>query len=413
MPRLTKSFIDGLPLPARAPSGQARQTLYRDDALVGFGVLVGSGGTKSFFVERRINGRVKRLSLGRYGHLTPAQARQKAQAMLGTIAMGKDPVAEKRAASARGTTLGEAFEDYLQTRRDLKPGTVANYRKCIDGCLGDWKRRRLIDIDKAQVEQRHRDLSKRAPARANNAMRVLRAVFNHALAKYEDQSGKPVLQFNPVDRLGQVRAWNRVERRRDRVKPHQMAAWYRATLQLNEETTRDYLHFLLFTGLRKAEASFLRWDDIDFDDATITVRDTKNREPLVLPMSSFLTDLLERRWQARTSEWVFPSPKKPGQPLREPRAAVARLAKLWGHPFTLHDLRRTFTTTVDGLDIPHYALKRLINHSDRNDVTAGYITSGVERLRGPMQQVTDFLLEHTCAETLALARDPDTEEASA
>jgi hypothetical protein len=41
-----------------------------------------------------------------------------------------------------------------------------------------------------------------------------------------------------------------------------------------------------------------------------------------------------------------------------------------------------------------YALKRLLNYKMNNDVTAGYIMKDVERLRKPMQQVTNFLLEH-------------------
>jgi integrase len=60
----------------------------------------------------------------------------------------------------------------------------------------------------------------------------------------------------------------------------------------------------------------------------------------------------------------------------------------------LHDLRRTFAIIAEGLDLSAYALKRLLNHKMNNDVTAGYIMKGVERLRKPMQQVTNFLLKH-------------------
>ncbi len=56
-----------------------------------------------------------------------------------------------------------------------------------------------------------------------------------------------------------------------------------------------------------------------------------------------------------------------------------------------HDLRRTFITLAEGLDIPHYALKRLVNHAD-TDVTAGYIVPDPNRLREPMQRITDRLL---------------------
>ena len=62
-------------------------------------------------------------------------------------------------------------------------------------------------------------------------------------------------------------------------------------------------------------------------------------------------------------------------------------------PWVLHDLRRTFITIAESLDIPAYSLKRLLNHKMRNDITAGYIITDVERLRRPMQQITDYILK--------------------
>jgi integrase len=67
------------------------------------------------------------------------------------------------------------------------------------------------------------------------------------------------------------------------------------------------------------------------------------------------------------------------------------VAESAGVPFTLHDLRRTFITIAESLDIPAYALKRLLNHKDPNDVTAGYIVSDVNRLREPMKRIMDFI----------------------
>ena len=70
-----------------------------------------------------------------------------------------------------------------------------------------------------------------------------------------------------------------------------------------------------------------------------------------------------------------------------------QVARASGVEFTLHDLRQRFLTIAEILDIPHYALKRLANHRDSLDVTAGYILDDVERLRQPMQRITDFILE--------------------
>jgi integrase len=65
-----------------------------------------------------------------------------------------------------------------------------------------------------------------------------------------------------------------------------------------------------------------------------------------------------------------------------------------GVSFTLHDLRRTFITIAENIDISAYALKRLVNHKMTNDVTAGYIVSDVERLRKPMEQISRRILQY-------------------
>jgi len=392
--RITKSFVDKLALPKPAANGKAVQAFYRDSAIPGFGLRVTSGGAKSFIAEKRIHGKVRRITLGRYGNLTVEQARKEAMQLLGQVATGKDPVAEKKARAVKGTTLREAFDDYLATRKDLKDTTRHDYRRSIDGPFADWQNTPLADITKDMVELRHRTLGKTSHARANNAMRLLRALFNHARKKFEDAQGKPIILVNPVDRLSDNRGWYKITCRQTLIKPHQLPDWYAATLKLNTETTRDYLHFLLFTGLRRSEASRLPWADVDFNDRTFIIRETKNHQSHTLPMSDVLHDLLERRHAARESPFVFPSESERGY-LIEPRTAVERVAKLSKVPFTLHDLRRTFITIAESLDIPGYALKRLMNHKDPNDVTAGYIVSDVERLRGPMQRITDFLVAAT------------------
>jgi integrase len=68
---------------------------------------------------------------------------------------------------------------------------------------------------------------------------------------------------------------------------------------------------------------------------------TKHGESHTIPLTQFALQLLEARFQDRTSEWVFPG-KKPGTHLAEPKAtwkAVLNEAKL--KDLRIHDLRRT------------------------------------------------------------------------
>ena len=76
----------------------------------------------------------------------------------------------------------------------------------------------------------------------------------------------------------------------------------------------------------------------------------------------------------------------------EDNGFTARVMERSSVSFTLHDLRRTFITIAESLDIPHYALKRLLNHRLSGDVTAGYIVSDLDRLRGPVSLVAAKIL---------------------
>jgi integrase len=391
---ITKNIVDKITPPPRKDNGQSNQVFYRDTAIAGFGLRVTSGGMKSFIFEKRIDGKVKRITLGRYSNITVEQARQQAMTYLGNMVTGKDPVAAKRSIQIKGITLVDAFEDYLQSRKDLKPSTIDDYRRAINDAFEHWQNKPLTEITKDMVQLRHSALGKRSKARANNAMRVLRLVFNHAIAKYEDSKGNKIILANPVDRLSQMRAWYKVNQRQTLIKPHELPDWFAATMQLNNETTRHYLYLLLLTGLRRSEASRIKWGDVDFEDKTLTINETRNHQVHVLPLSDFLYELLKKRHAVIESPYVFPSDSERGY-LVEPRTAVKRVSALSGITFSLHDLRRTFISIAESLDIPGDELKRLLHHKDPNDVTAGHIVSNVDCLREPMQQITDFIINNS------------------
>ena len=394
--RLTKSVIDRL-----EAIPEKDQSFYRDDALKGFALRITASGIKSFIVETRINGKVKRVTLGKYGNITAEEARKQAKSLLGSIARGDDPIAEKKTQKVNAMTLKQVLNDYLKARKDLKPRTLTDYNCVLHEVVPDWLDQPITKITREMIAKRHAQHGEtNSRARANNAMRVLRAIFNFAMYQYQTGDGQPIILMNPVKYLSHTRGWFRVDRKQTVIKSHQLADWYNGVIRLvegelyrNALLWHDYFLLLLFTGMRKTEAGSLRWEDIDLKSKTLTLQDTKNREIHTLPMSDFIYEILERRSRHKTSEFIFPADSKTGY-IYEPKKAVLKVAELSGVPFTLHDLRRTFATIAEGLDLSAYALKRLLNHKMTNDVTAGYIMRDVERLRRPMQQISSFLLKH-------------------
>jgi integrase len=389
----TKKELEVLPIPAQ---GRA----YVHDAKVnGLVLQITPTGTKSFQAYRKIGGKPVRVTLGRYPDMTIEQARKAALTALSKLAGGINPNDEKKAERARAITLREALDGYFEARRDLKPTTVKDMRVAFNETFSDWLEKPITKLSRDMVEKRHRDFGKeRSEARANLGMRYLRAVFNFAIDRYNDSEGNPIIADNPVSVL--KRSWFRVERRRTVIKSHEIQPWWEAVEGLSNRVAADYFKLVLLTGLRREEAMSLTWDCVDLKDRTLTVRDPKNRIDHTLPLPSYLLDLLQQRRAESDGVYVFSGNR--GR-LSNLRYALDAIEKASGISFTPHDLRRTFATIADSLDIPGYALKALLNHKTGADVTAGYVIVTPERLREPMQKITDFVLKAARIKVMAEA----------
>jgi integrase len=275
--RLTKTAVERLPAPAEGYS------LHWDEQLKGFGVRITARGVKTFVLQHRVMGKGRRITIGRFGPLTAEQARREATKLLGAIATGRDPVAEREQAKLAAVTLDETFTAYLGARGDLRPGSVETYRRIMAASFGDWRKRPLLEITGDMVGARHALLGKEhGKAWANLSARLLRAVFNFAAAGYE-ADGKTLI--NPVRRLSRTRAWFRIDRRKRSIRPHELKRWMDAVLALDDESARTYLQTVLLTGLRRNEALSLQWQDVDFLGRTLTARGTKNHRDHTLPLA--------------------------------------------------------------------------------------------------------------------------------
>lgn len=387
--KLTKRALETLKPPRKG------YALHWDDEIKGFGVRITAGGAFAFIYQRRIHGRTRKFTLGRFPAITPDQARKRAQHIALEITEGKDPAAERKLQRTKSITLAEAVADYLRDR-DLKPRTLADIKRRMRR-LSDWQSLPIKEITRDMVVTRHRKIGEITPSSANAVMRYLRAVMNYAAEAY-GTGNAPFLTDIPTRRLSATRSWYRIERRRTLIAVHDLAKWWQAVESLATDPLfrhgpeyRDYFQFVLLTGLRRSEAQGLTWKDVDLAARTITIRDTKNREPHVLPLTDYLQTIMERRKQRSKGPFVFATPDS--ERVDNWRYALDAITKRSGVTFCIHDLRRTFATIAESLDLPAYAIKRLLNHKMGSDVTAGYIVITPERLRTPMQKITDFILK--------------------
>jgi integrase len=387
--KLTEKVVARL----EAPTASGKQEIFWDEEQAGFGVLLsGVSGAKTFVAQTRINNTSlkRRVTIGRCDRLKLGAARDKAKEVLAGMDLGEDP-------KARGSklTLKQALEAYLKGNASLRAASISGYRTWVGMHLKDWLDRPLAAITREMTEKRHADIAAkiesergkgRGQATANATFRAFRAVFNFAADRDE------ALPPNPVKIL--KRRWFKVERRKRMVKSGQLAAFYAALGDLENKVAADYIKLLLFSGLRRREAASLKWSDVDFDEETFSIpaERVKNGKTLTLPMNDLVSDLLIARRAIGRTDFIFPANSKSGH-LEEPEGAFDEIEEATGIKVSPHDMRRTFLTIAESLDISPLAYKALVNHAAPQDTTSGYIVIDVERLREPAQRIANRLRE--------------------
>ena len=405
--KLTKSVVDAIDYLAEG------QVFIRDSVLRGFALRVGKT-KKTYICELRARGITTRSVLGEHGRITCEQARAEALQRIAQMAQETfvKPSARKTASTAspklRSTppdlsrdeciTLIRCFDTYL-VERPLKPRTKTDYRWLFGRAFGEWSAMDVRTISRTMVADLHRTLTQTmGAARANYALRMLRALLNFAAVRFESAQGDLLIAHNPVARLSQAKAWNRVRARTEHINAQQLPRWFDALLSLrnsgsqpHRELVRDWLIVLVLTGLRRSEASSLAWADVDLDAALISIRDTKNGDDHLLPCGPLLLSVLRNRASQRVNGYVFGLEVGKSGFLSDPRKQMLQIIDTSGVTFRPHDLRRSFISFANDCDIGHYTLKRLLNHRAR-DVTGGYIQISTQKLRQSMTTIEAYIL---------------------
>lgn len=398
----------------KALKPRARPYEIADTGKPGLSCRVLPSGIKTLQVHKRPTGsnklvRVKICEVGECPIKQKGGVHEMAGDILKKLSAGINPNEEKRLSkaleSAEQITLRKATDDYIKSSK-IKPNTEKSYKAVIHNHLKLWLDLPLKKITGSMVAAKHREISQKTPIAANNTMRVLRAIFNHAQSELEDDfTGESPIPNAPTRKL--KRRWNKEIRRQTYIKPDTIKDWWAATEAIAETRpgtrkkavpvykggdgvlARDYLQFVMLTGLRRREASQLEWRYVDLKNKVFVVEDTKNSTPLELPLSDYLVDILKRRKK------ITDGNQRPFH-IEEVKKFTTWVGNECGSSFTMHDLRRSFITYAESLDFGAYTLKALINHrsgGDPNDVTAGYVIINTERLRKPMQQITNYILK--------------------
>lgn len=370
---------------AASPKNKNQDFIW-DTQAKGLGLRITRNGTKSYVYQYRVSGKrcPIRETLGGITDLTLDEARIQVYNRI------LKPTPKDR---NKSPTLRQVFDNYKMHKvgRSLSQKTADQYGYVLNLYAKDWLEKRVTDIKPDMVVVRHTDIGKQGTYAANYIFRILRALLNFAKAAYDElEDWTP-----PVYRLAKTKGLFPEKRRQTLLRGREIGLFFNSTLAHPYPNVRAYVLFRFLTGCRPEETSGLKWHDIHLDDRCFCIPDPKNRKPLWLPLGKFLTKTLNEL-KSNSDDWVFPSRVGNGQtPVSDIRKALTAICGRSGiKPIVPYDLRRTYATIADGLDLKDSIIKKLLHHqSGQNDVTQGYIVGEVERLREPQQRIETLILQ--------------------
>jgi integrase len=373
MPRLTKQVIDETPFPS------AGQVFVRDAELPGFALRV-TQGHKSFILEKRIRGRMRRLTIGPYGPLTVDQARKLAATHVGAIAQGDDP-AQVRQDRLHEPTFGDLTEQYLE-RHASRKRSARDDRGMLHTHLLIFRTRKLTDLNRNDVARLHAKVGETAPYRANRLVALLRKMFNLA-RDWGLHAGE-----NPATRIQMFR-----EESRDRfVQPEELPRLFRAIAEEADPSVRAVVLTALLTGARRTEVLTMQWDEVSLTRAEWRIPHTKAGRPHLLPLPHALVATLRILHRVDGNPYVFPGQNGTGHLHNMKRAWNRIRVKAGIHDLRFHDLRRTVGSWLAGSGESLHLIGKILNHRDVS-TTAIYARLNLNPVRQAMERNASKMLE--------------------
>ena len=321
------------------------QVTYWDTALSGFGVRVSPGGTKAFVLVHGENRR--RVTIGRYPTVSLKNARAEAKRLLAQRTLGLED-------ARRSVTFDETMEQFLTTSRQKnRPGTTAYYQDRLNRYF-KFGKKPLAEITRSDLTSRITRI-KTSPTERNHAFYAIRTLMNWAAR--EELIGK-----NP---LAGMRAPHPVKFRERVLSESELTTIWQAA-QAYPYPYGPIVCLLLLTGQRRGEVAALRWNWIDEAERTITLPadQTKNHRAHTFPYGDAVAIILSKIPRFADDDLLFPSRTAGGTVFSGWSKCKARFdADLVGvEPYTLHDLRRTFASTLARLGTPIHVTEKLLNH---------------------------------------------------
>ena len=280
---------------------------------------------------------------------------------------------------ANNHTVSEAIEkfsnEYLPTK---SMSTQTNYNHALaywDSKFGSLKLNELNDDD----IQKSRDAlssSERSDATLNRYLAAFSSMITVCIEDWKwcgiyeiKEDGKKKKVGNMVNPCKTIKGKQEPDSRVRFLQPKES----KDLLAACTPELHDAVMLSLLTGARKKEIWELRFDAVNFEKQTISFWKTKNGKPRSVPVDQEGIDILKRRFDNKSNDWLFPSSsgndrKKTKKYLDKPKSFEkswdSAIAKSGVKDFRYHDLRHTAASYMVMAGATLSSVSEVLGHSD-------------------------------------------------
>jgi hypothetical protein len=274
----------------------------------GLCVIATTAGAKSYIFQAKVKGQSMRLTIGNVNVWGIAAAKTEARRLQTVIDNGDDPrkmkadkaaaqVAARQAKEAEAAalvtqhtresvTLGMAWPEYIEDMksswgelhlrdhvRAMQSGGEVRSRSnklTTSGTLASLATVRLIDLTPELITQWAKVEGAKRPARARNGRTLLSTFLNWCAAH---PIYKAIITGNAAQNKEAKKHLGKPEEKNDAIQREQLPAWFTAVQQIGNPAISAYLQGLLLTGARPNKLTAIKWEDVDFQWHSMTIKD--------------------------------------------------------------------------------------------------------------------------------------------
>jgi len=219
-----------------------------------------------------------------------------------------------------------------------------------------WGNKRLSKITPYEVEKLITDLKDSLkPQTIKHIIQLLNRIFNLAI-KWELYMG-----LNPISKVERPKVDNEIIQY---LTKSEVKKLIKVCLSYPDRDAGDIVLFALFTGLRRSDIFGLTWDNIDFDNSTLLIKERKTGRPKTFPLNQLALKVLKNRSRLIDNPYIFPGLNGgPRKRFERPWKKIKELAGI-DPSFRFHSLRHAFASLLVSHGVGIYEIAKLLGHSD-------------------------------------------------